>query len=100
MKHATVCTKRITHQQISDALSKSEMTNSKRTNERVKKSSATKKVKDSKTKGVKDSSKVLWVRNDNCCLLYAMWEIMTKQQQELLTVSDFEALFVEISVVK
>lgn len=67
------------------------MTNTKRTNERVKKSSATKKVK--------DSAKVLWVRNDNCCLLYAMWETMTKQQQELLTVSYFEALFVEISVV-
>ena len=94
-----MCTKRITDQQISDALSKSEMTNSKRTNERVKKSSA-KKVKNSKTKEVKDSAKVLWVRNDNCCLLYAMWETMTKQQQELLTVSDFEALFVEISVVK
>lgn len=86
-----VCANRITHQQIFDALSESEMTKAKQANEKMKKSRATKEVKDSSTKKVNDSAKVLWVRNDNCCLLYAMWETLTKKQQDLLTVSESEA---------
>ena len=81
---------RITYQHIYDAYSESEMTKCKRAGAKLKKSSA--------TKAAKDSAKVVWVKNDNCCLLYAMWETMTKQQQELLTVSDRKVLVVEIPV--
>jgi hypothetical protein len=66
------------------------MTKSKRVGGKLKKSSA--------TKAVKDSAKVVWVTNDNCCLLYAMWETMTKQQQALLTVSDVKVAVVGISI--
>jgi hypothetical protein len=48
------------------------------------------------SKATKDAKTVTWVRNDNCCLLYAMWETLTKQQQDLLTVSDSKALVVEM----
>lgn len=51
---------------------------------------ATKKVSASKVSNT--IKKIIWVRNDNCCLLYAMWETLTKQQQELLTVSDCKAV--------
>ena len=47
--------------------------------------------KKSVSKVTQESKKVTWVTNDNCCLLYAMWETLTKKQQDLLTVSESEA---------
>lgn len=32
--------------------------------------------------------KIIWKPNDNMCLLYAIWEMMTAHQQLLMTVSD------------
>ena len=52
---------------------------------------ATKKA--SVSKGLNDVKKITWVKNDNCCLLYAMWETLNKKQQDLLTVSDCKAVF-------
>ena len=48
--------------------------------------------KASVSKGSNGTKKVVWVKNDNCCLLYAMWETLTKKQQDLLTVSDCKAV--------
>jgi hypothetical protein len=32
--------------------------------------------------------KVRFVKDDNCCLIYAIWKTLTKEKQALLTVSD------------
>ena len=59
------------------------MTRAKKVVEATKKASASKVSSDIK--------KITWVKNDNCCLLYAMWETLTKKQQGLMTVSYVEA---------
>ena len=43
------------------------------------------------SKATEDAKKITWVTNDNCCLLYAMWETLNKKQQDLLTVRESEA---------
>jgi hypothetical protein len=32
--------------------------------------------------------KLRFVKDDNCCLIYAIWKTLTKEKQALLTVSD------------
>lgn len=39
--------------------------------------------------------KIQWIKGDNCCLLFAIWETLTAKQQGLLTVSGLEALIVD-----
>ena len=71
------------------------MTRAKKSAKETKKASV-KSVKEiaatSASTATKSEGKVVWVTDDNCCLLYAMWETLTKKQQDLLTVSDNQAL--------
>ena len=71
------------------------MTRAKKSTKETKKASvkSVKKVAAKSTgTATKSEGKVVWVTDDNCCLLYAMWETLTKKQQDLLTVSDNQAL--------
>ena len=35
---------------------------------------------------VKNAAEIKWIKDDNCCLLYAIWETLTEEQRALLTV--------------
>ena len=42
--------------------------------------------------------KIIWKPNDNMCLLYAIWEMMTIQQQLLITVSEAHCTLYEFEI--
>ena len=62
------------------------MTRAKKSAKETKKASV-KSVKEiaatSASTATKSEGKVVWVTDDNCCLLYALWETLTKKQQGL-----------------
>ena len=37
---------------------------------------------------VKKAAEIKWNKDDNCCLLYLIWETLTKEQRALLTVQN------------
>ena len=44
---------------------------------------------------VKNAAEITWVKDDNCCLLYAIWETLTKEQRALLTVENSMTLLLQ-----
>lgn len=35
---------------------------------------------------IKNVAEITWIKDDNCCLLFAIWETLTQEQRSLLTV--------------
>ena len=42
---------------------------------------------------VKKAAEIKWNKDDNCCLLYAIWETLTEEQRALLTVRNIMKLY-------